>query len=58
MTAPSAENEERHRRSTERIPMARWGEPAEIAGVALFLASTLASYVTGQMIAADGGLTL
>lgn len=58
MTTANPENAERHARSVERIPMARWGEPAEIAGVALFLASPLASYVTGQMVAADGGLTL
>jgi 3-oxoacyl-[acyl-carrier protein] reductase len=41
-----------------RIPMARWGDPQEIAGVVLFLASPLAAYVTGQVITADGGLTL
>ncbi len=58
MTAPSEENAARHAKSRERIPMGRWGEAGEMAGVALFLASPLASYVTGQMIAADGGLTL
>lgn len=39
------------------IPMARAGQPAEIAKVMLFLASDLASYVTGQEIAVDGGVT-
>ena len=58
MTAPTDENAARHARSLERIPMGRWAEASEMAGVALFLASPLASYVTGQMIAADGGLTL
>lgn len=58
MTAASDENAERHAKSLERIPMGRWGDASEMAGVALFLASPLASYVTGQMIAADGGLTL
>jgi NAD(P)-dependent dehydrogenase (short-subunit alcohol dehydrogenase family) len=38
-----------------RIPMARAGEEAEIAGVAVFLASDDASYITGQTIYADGG---
>ena len=38
-----------------RTPMGRVGEPEEIAAIALFLASPLASYVTGQTIYADGG---
>lgn len=39
------------------IPMGRLGDPAEIGGVALFLASPLASYIVGQTIIADGGLS-
>jgi 3-oxoacyl-[acyl-carrier protein] reductase len=42
----------------ERIPMGRWAEPEEIAPVFVFLASDAASYVTGQVIAADGGMTI
>ena len=42
----------------ERIPMGRWAEPEEIAPVFVFLASDAASYVTGQVLAADGGLTI
>jgi len=42
----------------ERIPMGRWAEPDEIAPVFVFLASDAASYVTGQGIAADGGMTI
>lgn len=38
-----------------QIPAARLGEPQEFAAVAAFLASERASYVTGQMIAVDGG---
>ena len=38
-----------------QIPMGRCGEPAEIAKVALFLASDDASYLTGQCIYPDGG---
>ena len=37
------------------IPLGRFGEPGEIAGVILFLCSDLASYVTGQVIHASGG---
>jgi NAD(P)-dependent dehydrogenase (short-subunit alcohol dehydrogenase family) len=41
-----------------RVPMRRMGMPEEIAGVALFLASELSSYVTGEAICAGGGLPL
>jgi 3-oxoacyl-[acyl-carrier protein] reductase len=41
-----------------RVPMLRMGMPEEIAGVALFLASELSSYVTGEAINAGGGLPL
>jgi glucose 1-dehydrogenase len=42
----------------EHIPMRRAGESDEMAGVACFLASDLAAYITGQTLFVDGGLTL
>jgi 2-deoxy-D-gluconate 3-dehydrogenase len=43
---------------TRRIPMARFGDPDDIGRVALFLASDLSSYMTGEQIVIDGGLLL
>ncbi|MFG1640010.1 SDR family oxidoreductase [Amycolatopsis sp. NPDC049252] len=40
-----------------RTALGRWGRPEEIAGAVVFLAGESASYVTGQTIAVDGGLT-
>ena len=42
----------------EKIPMKRMGEPDDIGKVALFLASDLASYMTGSQIVVDGGVLL
>jgi 3-oxoacyl-[acyl-carrier protein] reductase len=39
-----------------RIPMGRVGQASEVAGLLLFLASDLSSYVTGQVIRIDGGI--
>ena len=41
-----------------RIPLGRWADAAEIAPVFVFFASDAASYVTGQILAADGGMTI
>jgi gluconate 5-dehydrogenase len=41
----------------DRAALRRWGKPHEIAGLAVLLASEAGSYITGQQIAIDGGLT-
>lgn len=55
-TATGGKNDMEHRAST--TPLRRAGSPAEIAGVAAFLLSEDASYVTGQIVSADGGATV
>ena len=42
----------------DRIPLGRWATPEEIAPVFVFFASEASSYVTGQVLAADGGMTI
>lgn len=42
----------------DRIPLGRWAEPEEITPVFVFFASDASSYVTGQVLAADGGMTI
>jgi NAD(P)-dependent dehydrogenase (short-subunit alcohol dehydrogenase family) len=50
---------EKRRSALSRTPMGRFGEPSEIGSIAVFLASDDSSYVTGEIIYADGGrLTL
>ncbi len=39
-----------------RTPMRRWGQPEELQGLAIFLASDASNYVSGQIIYADGGM--
>ncbi len=39
----------------QRTSLGRWGEPKEIAGAVVFFASSAASYITGQILAVDGG---
>lgn len=45
------------RRMAQRAPMARWGDPSELGGTTIFLASDASAFITGQVIAVDGGLT-
>lgn len=54
-TAALRADDDRSRALLERIPAGRWGEAADLAGAAVFLASRAASYVHGELLAVDGG---
>ncbi|WP_412061773.1 2-dehydro-3-deoxy-D-gluconate 5-dehydrogenase KduD [Rubrivirga sp. IMCC45206] len=45
----------RNRQILERIPAGRWGDPSDLAGAAVFLASRASDYVTGTVVTVDGG---
>jgi 2-dehydro-3-deoxy-D-gluconate 5-dehydrogenase len=54
-TQPLRSDENRSRDILGRIPAGRWGQPAEIGGAAVFLASPASDYVHGAIIPVDGG---
>lgn len=58
LTKVTTQNPERMAGALASIPQRRMGTPADMAGAALFLASPLASYVTGHTLIVDGGLSL
>lgn len=58
LTKVTTENPKRLAATQQAIPLRRLGEPSEIAGAVMFLTSPLASYVVGQTLLVDGGLTL
>ena len=49
------QNETRNRQILERIPAGRWGEPEDLSGAAVFLASAASNYVHGHVLVVDGG---
>ncbi|QCI67811.1 SDR family NAD(P)-dependent oxidoreductase [Phreatobacter stygius] len=55
MTEATRLNPERSERFLARIPMGRYGEPEELVGPVVFLASSMSSYVTGTTLVVDGG---
>ncbi len=55
VTAALRADENRNRQILERIPAGRWGAPADLAGAAVFLASSASDYVHGALLAVDGG---
>ena len=54
-TAALQADENRNRSILERIPAGRWGDPADMGGAAVFLASSASDYVQGHILAVDGG---
>lgn len=56
MTKPLAEDPEFNRWLCNRTPANRWGDPKELIGTAVYLASEASDYVNGQIIYVDGGL--
>jgi 2-dehydro-3-deoxy-D-gluconate 5-dehydrogenase len=54
-TTALRQDEARNSQILARIPSARWGEPEDIAGAAVFLASPASDYVTGEVLVVDGG---
>ncbi len=55
--AIKSDHAERYSSIKSRIPQGRWGEPADLAGTAVFLASRASNYVTGVSVPVDGGYT-
>lgn len=54
-TKPLRDDAERSAAILDRIPAGRWGEPGDLAGAAVFLASRASDYVHGSIVAVDGG---
>ena len=52
------EDDKRRKEREDATPLRRLGEPRDIGGIAVFLASQAAAFITGQCIVADGGVTL
>ena len=54
-TAPLRADPQRNQAILARIPAGRWGEPADLKGVVVFLASAASDYLHGAIVAVDGG---
>ena len=57
-TPGATSTEEQEKQTVAMIPMARMGEPEDIANAVVFLVSDKSSYITGQVLVVDGGWTL
>ena len=58
LTEVTYKNEKRYEDTLRSIPLGRWGTPDDMGELACFLCSSGASYITGQMITSDGGMSL
>jgi len=58
MTENIRTNEKLASKTLARIPLGRWAQPGEIAATFVFFASDAASYITGQVLAVDGGTVI
>jgi NAD(P)-dependent dehydrogenase (short-subunit alcohol dehydrogenase family) len=58
LTAPLWQDQDRQAAITARTPLGRWGQPSDIAGAALFLASPAAAFITGAILPVDGGYSI
>lgn len=54
-TAPLRADAERSREILSRVPIGRWGEPEDLCGAVVFLASEASAYITGTILRVDGG---
>lgn len=57
LNRPLMDNPAAYQAFTEKIPMNRWGDPKELAGALVFLASDASSFMTGAVLTVDGGWT-
>jgi 2-deoxy-D-gluconate 3-dehydrogenase len=55
MTEALVQDPERSREILARVPAGRWGEPEDLAGAAVFLASAASDFVSGAILPVDGG---